>query len=61
MLHCVIWLVILAIIALICFYVLEQFIQVPPNIAMLIKLVVGLLLLLWLLACLGVVPALGRL
>jgi hypothetical protein len=57
MLDCVIYLIIYCIVAVIGLYVVEvvlqQFCALPPKILVLVRLLIGLLLLLWLLGCVG--------
>jgi hypothetical protein len=60
MLSCLISIIIAAILALIIIFTLEfvfaQFLPLPPNIMMLIRVLVGLLIILYALSCLGFVP-----
>ena len=58
MLDCFIWLIIYVIISIIVLYIVEVILQqfpiLPPPVFVLIRLLVGLLIVLWLLSCLGV-------
>ena len=58
MLVCFIWLIIYVIISIIVLYIVEVILQqfpiLPPPVFVLIRLLVGLLIVLWLLSCLGV-------
>ena len=58
MLACALWLVVWAIVALLVLTVLEHFLPLPPSLVTLVRCLVGVLLLLWFLSCLGVLPAL---
>lgn len=63
MIGCLISLIVLVIIVVIVLYILETAVQavfpMPPPIWMLIRLLAGLLVLLYALGCLGLVPAWG--
>lgn len=60
MLNCLIYLIIYVIIALIVLYIIEtllaQFLTLPPPVIMLIRLLVGLLILIAALDCIGIMP-----
>ena len=57
-LHCVLWLIVYAIIALVVMYIFEQFVALPANITLLIRALLGLLLLIYFLSCVGFIPSL---
>lgn len=62
--ECLIGLVIFAIVALIVLLIIEKvvttFIEIPPPVGMLIRLLVGLIVLLRALSCLGGIEGIGR-
>ena len=60
MLHCLVFLLIYAIVAVLVVYILElilgQLISAPPPIGLLIRCLVALLVLIWFLNCAGLLP-----
>lgn len=65
LLHCVLWLLVWAIVAAIVLYILgialAQVAPLPAQIVMLVRCLVALVVLLWFLSCVGLLPSMGRL
>ena len=63
MIECLIGLIIIAIVLTIVFYIVQvafsSLLILPPQVWVLIKLLVGLLVLLWFLGCIGIFPGVG--
>ena len=63
MIECLIGLIIIAIVLTIVFYIVQvafsSLLILPPQVWVLIKLLVGLLVLLWFLGCIGIFPGRG--
>jgi hypothetical protein len=63
MILCLIWFLIYCIIGVIILYIaataLKMIAEVPPQVYILLRLLVMLLILLWLLSCVGLLPHVG--